>query len=113
MNLNIFVIALPLLCLLPQVAPAQAATKIQLAAISEMGRLNGIALQCGYLDETRRIKMALIRALPKQRALGQWFEQETNASFMSFIQDNRNCPPLAEFAQDLEQGESDLEASFQ
>lgn len=73
-------------------AGLQAATDEQISAIEELGRLNGIALQCKYLDQTRNIKRALVAALPKQRSLGHIFENATNSSFLVFIESSADCP---------------------
>ncbi len=104
-------LALVLLMLLQ--APATAATQEQrLDAIARMGELNGIALQCRYLDQMRRIKQVLIRHLPKQRALGEWFEKTTNDSFMGFMQSGEECPGLIEFEQDLDQASQRIAEVF-
>ena len=91
---------------------ALAASEKQLSAIAEMGRLNGIALQCRYLEQIQRIKRQLVLNLPKQRALGDWFEQKTNASFMAFMKNNDSCPGVANFDKALQQAEADLQAVF-
>ncbi len=70
----------------------------QVAAISGLGVLNGIALHCRYVAETRRMKRSLVVALPKRRQLGRIFEEQTNESFLAFISDNASCPAEAELA---------------
>ncbi len=74
-----------------------AANRNQLDSISLLGGLNGTALQCGYVEQMQRIKQALILNLPKQRALGDWFESSTNVEFLDFITSNKNCGSLAIF----------------
>ncbi|MET0068475.1 MAG: hypothetical protein ABW096_00445 [Candidatus Thiodiazotropha sp.] len=64
----------------------------QLAAISDLGRLNGIALHCKALVETQRMKRVLVATLPKRRQLGELFDYETNRSFMAFIEKDEACP---------------------
>ncbi|MBV2093750.1 MAG: hypothetical protein AB2731_19775 [Candidatus Thiodiazotropha sp.] len=64
----------------------------QLAAISDLGRLNGIALHCKALGETQRMKRVLVATLPKRRQLGELFDYETNRSFMAFIERDEACP---------------------
>lgn len=91
---------------------AMAADDAKLSAIAEMGRLNGIALQCQYLDQVQRIKQALVMNLPKERALGDWFEQKTNASFMDFMNSQASCPGLLQFDKDLAQATQELETAF-
>ena len=97
---------------LPTSVLAQAASEEQLATITTVARLNGVALQCGYFEEVQRIKLELIRVLPKKRALGQWFEQGTNESFTAFMQQQRRCPSAAELDNDLDQALLQLESVF-
>ncbi len=89
-----------------------ATSEEQLQAISEIGRLNGIALQCRFLPQVQRIKRELVLNLPKQRALGDWFEQKTNESFMGFMQKGEACPAVFDFDQSLQQAVVKLEEAF-
>lgn len=89
-----------------------AADEAKLSAVAEMGRLNGIALQCHYLDQVQRIKQSLMLNLPKQRALGAWFEQETSASFMDFMNSQATCPGMLQFDESLAQATRKLETVF-
>ncbi|PVV15905.1 MAG: hypothetical protein B6D82_02365 [gamma proteobacterium symbiont of Ctena orbiculata] len=73
-------------------AEASAQNSEQLAAISTLGRLNGIALHCKALAETQRMKRVLVATLPKRRQLGELFDYETNRSFMAFIEQDEACP---------------------
>lgn len=91
---------------------AQAASDTQLKAIVEMGRLNGIALQCRYLPQVQQIKRELVKNLPRQRALGDWFEQQTNESFMAFMQKNEACPAPFDFDGKLQQATKQLAQAF-
>ena len=91
---------------------AMAADDEKLSAIAEMGRLNGIALQCHYLDQMQLIKRTLVLSLPKERALGEWFEQKTNASFMDFMNSQASCPGLLQFDKNLAQATQELEMVF-
>ncbi len=93
-------------------ALAQAASDSQLASIADLGRLNGIALQCRYTTQMQQIKQALVLNLPKQRALGAWFEEKTNVSFMSFMSTNASCPSATEFMQEVNASIITLEAEF-
>lgn len=78
-----------------------AASDQQLAGIKRLGELNGIALQCHELEQTQRIKRALILILPKRRQLGEWFDYATNDSFMTFISDKGSCPSSSDLAQQV------------
>jgi hypothetical protein len=91
---------------------AMAASDKQLLAVAEMGRLNGVALQCKYLDQVQEIKRLLVLNLPKERALGDWFEQKTSASYMGFIESKVGCPGLIQFDEALKKATSQLETVF-
>lgn len=93
--------------------PAPAATNAQLAAIDALGRLNGIALQCSYLQQARRIKTGLIEALPKQRQLGLLFEEATNESFLASLKDAAGCPAEEELSRRIDTGFDVLERAFE
>ena len=91
---------------------ATAISDLQYQAISQLGQLNGVALQCGYIGQTRAIKAALVSALPKRRALGQAFDDQTNRAFLAFIEEQRGCPAPAEFAERVTRGIRTLEQAF-
>ncbi len=89
-----------------------AASESQLAAISKAGELNGTALQCQFLEQTQRIKRAMVLNLPKERKLGEWFDVNTNLSFMNFINSNLVCPDEASFKLQVDDSISQLESAF-
>lgn len=88
---------------------ADAPSDAGLAEVSELGRLNGVALACGYIDNAARIKTAIITFAPKSRRYGAAFEEATNAAYLKQArQDQTSCidgPTLSglvdEFAQRL------------
>ena len=84
----------------------------QHAAISRLGELNGVALQCRYFDQTQRIKQTLVANLPKRRELGLLFEDTTNRSFLAFMQRDEPCPGPAAFVSLVDSAVVDLEAAF-
>ncbi len=84
----------------------------QLESIRKLGELNGIALHCKALAETQRMKKALVLNLPKRRQLGELFDQETNRSFLDFINNRAACPSLGAFTQQVDAAISDLERVF-
>lgn len=90
----------------------RAATESQLNSIAELGKLNGVALQCSYKTQMQQIKQALVLNLPKQRALGEWFESKTNDSFMSFMTTNATCPSAVNFMQQVNAAIITLESEF-
>ncbi len=108
-------ILLPLILLISISSSAfatQAASDSQLNAIADLGSLNGVALQCGYTTQMQQIKQALVLNLPKQRALGEWFENKTNDSFMAFMSTNASCPSATEFMQQVNAAIITLESEF-
>lgn len=103
---------IPLLSSLLWLSPASAATESQLAVIASLGELNGIALQCRYTEQMQRIKLSLVLHLPKQRALGEWFEHTTNQSFMNFMNNNSTCPDSTAFVQQIDNAVNVLGKEF-
>ncbi|MCP4494454.1 MAG: hypothetical protein GY820_45220 [Gammaproteobacteria bacterium] len=89
-----------------------AASESQLAAVSRAGELNGTALQCSFLEQTQRIKRALVLNLPKQRELGEWFDVNTNLSFMNFISSNSVCPDENSFKAQVGNSIEQLKSAF-
>ncbi len=73
-------------------AAATAAEDPRYQAIKELGRLNGIALQCSYIDQVRRMKAAVVLNAPKERSFGLAFDEATNRSFLDFIEKQTVCP---------------------
>lgn len=90
----------------------QAAEQSQLQAISRIGELNGIALHCGYFEQVEKIKIVLIRILPKRRELGEWFEYTTRKAYMENINNVANCPENRQIEQELELAFWQLEQVF-
>lgn len=110
MKKNLFM--MPLLCAVLWQAPVRAATQPELDAISAMGELNGIALQCRYIERVQRIKLSLVMHLPKQRELGEWFEHTTNNSFIDFMRKGSACPTRAQFDEQLDVAIKQIETTF-
>jgi len=109
-----YLLFLPLTILLSIASNAhgQAASDSQLNSIADLGRLNGVALQCRYTTQMQQIKQALVLNLPKQRALGEWFENKTNDSFMKFMNTNASCPSATEFMQQVNAAILTMESEF-
>lgn len=84
----------------------------QLNAISKMGKLNAIALQCKYIEQMQYIKQVLILNLPKKRALGDWFEIATRTAFMDFITSDSTCESHAVFVLQVDDAAKELENAF-
>lgn len=88
-----------------------AADKLQ--TIRELGQLNGIALQCKYLQHTQQMKQALVSSLPKDRALGELFDSTTNKSFLGFINEGNSCPEESQFTTQVDAAISALQQAYE
>lgn len=95
------VFALALFCLFAAIR-AEAFTPKQHDAVIRLGELNGVALQCGYTADMRRMKHALVEAVPKVSQLGELYEDATRKSFLDMVQKNRPCPQSAPFAVEVD-----------
>jgi hypothetical protein len=83
-------------------APAWSANQDHVhEAVDQLGELNGIALQCRYIDQVRRMKSAVVAHVPKQRLYGQAFDEATNRSFLKFIEEERTCPSEPTFEREV------------
>ena len=83
-----------LFCLaLPLPGTAAEPADARYAAVSALGALNGVALQCRYLDQVRRMKAAVVTHVPKELSFGLAFDEATNEAFMAFIRNGDACPP--------------------
>ena len=91
---------------------AHAVTDMQYQSITRMGELNGIALHCGYMTRVNTIKQAMIENLPKQRSLGQVFEEETNKAFLKEVSSKNDCPDSVQFDQQISQAVQQLSTEF-
>lgn len=80
--------------------------------VRALGAENGVALACGYVDETRRMKRAMVDNLPKERALGLAFEESTNAAYLAFLKAGEPCPAEAGFSGRVDAAISELQAVF-
>ncbi len=81
-------------------------------AVMALGKLNGVALNCRYLDQVQRMKAAVVESAPKERSFGLAFDQATNDGFLSFISESRRCPGPARFEQEVEDGIEAVKRAF-
>lgn len=73
--------------------PARAGQETALSqSVSRLGELNGIALACKQGALAVRLREVMIEMAPKQRDVGEDFENATNASFLAFGQAGQQCP---------------------
>lgn len=105
-------VATALVVLFSSQAQAQGYSDDQYESIRQLGRLNGVALNCQYLGETRRMKKALVVALPKRRQLGELFDTETNSAFLEFIEKKRECPLEAKLSLQVDDAILALDKAF-
>ncbi len=70
-------------------------------AVKSLGRLNGIALQCKYIEQVSRMKEAVVATVPKERSFGLAFDQAANDSFLAFIREQSPCPGPAGFEKEV------------
>jgi hypothetical protein len=89
---NVTTNALIVTVLLTLTASSWAGEDPRYAAVKALGELNGVALQCRYIDQVRRMKAAVVAHAPKERSFGQAFDQATNDAFLAFIKDRKTCP---------------------
>lgn len=91
---------------------AAAFTQAQHETVIRLGELNGIALQCGYGADMRRLKQALVNTVPKISQLGDLFEQETQKSFLRMVEQRLPCPNLAPFRGEVDAAVGALQRAY-
>ena len=97
---------LPLSLLIILAGPAAAgvdAVAAALAAIGDLGRLNGQALACSQMGSASQAKTLMIRHAPKTRRYGEVFEERTSEAFLAQGGDLTICPSAAEFSRRLDE----------
>lgn len=101
-------------CLLfVQPAPANAGdADDRHAAVAALGELNGVALQCRYLNLVRRMKQAVVDHAPKERSFGLAFDQATNEAFLAFARNAGVCPTPVTLASQVDEGVARVAAAF-
>ena len=101
-----------LAALIPLSAIAASDADPRYAAVNAPGRLNGVALQCKYIDQVRHMKAAVVASAPKERSYGLAFDEATNEAFLAFIQDDAPCPSHAELARRVGHKVDAMNAAF-
>lgn len=82
-----------------------------LTVVEDLGRINGIALACAQPALVSRSRNAVINGAPKTRAIGEAFENATNAAFLKQGQ-GQACPDAPTLAGQLEGAEARLKQAF-
>lgn len=72
------------------------------SAITALGHLNGIALACGQMALSTRLRDILINEAPKERDIGEIFEQATHATFLTQGKENASCPNSKSLAERID-----------
>jgi len=80
-----------------------------MAALQNLGQLNGQALACTQMAFSGKAKALMIKHAPKTRRYGEVFEEATNASFLEQGKALDRCPAPKEFDRRL----SELAARLQ
>lgn len=80
---------------------AQAAEDAGLAAVRDLGRLNGQTLACGQKDTAAWVRILMLNHAPKTRAYGEAYEEGTQEAFVAHGR-GTPCPAAAELAARLE-----------
>lgn len=92
-------------------SPEAGASPEGIAALQEMGQINGTALACAQPAIVSRARNAVMTGAPKARHYGDAFENATNAAFLAQGKGS-DCPDGAEFSRRLEAAEKRLQAAF-
>lgn len=92
-------------------SPEAGASPEGIAAVEEMGRVNGAALACAQPAIVSRARNAVMTGAPKARHYGEAFETATNTAFLAQGK-GADCPDGAELSRRLEAAEKHLQAVF-
>lgn len=87
--------------LLALAATAGGAADARYTAVQALGELNGVALQCRYIDQVRRMKAAVVAYAPKERSFGLAFDEATNDAFLAFARRGDACPAADGFTRQV------------
>lgn len=82
------------------------------AAISTLGRLNGVALACKQPALTARVREAIISAAPKTRESGETFERATNDAYLAQLEAGGTCPDAKTLNSQIDAGEAALKQAY-
>ena len=79
-------------------AQASADPEAGIAAIQDLGRVNGQALACSQMATSSQTKKLMIKHSPKTRRYGEVFEEATNSAYLAQGKDQQSCPKENEFS---------------
>lgn len=91
-------------------APAAHAAEDALTqAVTEFGTLNGVILACKQHALTARMREIMVDTVPKERNVGELFEDATSKSFLNFGSDGKTCPDGKTLAEQIDLGRGKLQ----
>ncbi len=88
------------------------ATDAELAAVAELGRINGTALACSRVDIVTKAKALMLARVPKTRTYGEAFENATSEAFRELTAAPESCPVDVVLALRLEAADIKLAGLF-
>lgn len=80
--------------------------------LESLGRLNGQTLACKQPALSARIRDVVINFVPKERAMGEVFEQATSAAFLKQGTAALPCPDVKTLVEQINELEKQLKISF-
>ncbi|MGE0080540.1 MAG: hypothetical protein AB7U81_04525 [Thiohalomonadaceae bacterium] len=91
-------------------ASAGAAQDTELSrSVARLGELNGVALACNQGALAARLREIMVDTAPKERGVGEVFENATNESFLAFGRAGRECPDGRTLAEQIDRAREALE----
>ncbi len=72
------------------------------AAVTDLGKINGQALACGEKAAVSRAKELMLRHAPKTSRFGEAFEQATQQGFLGQVNGTAACPAAQALAERLD-----------
>lgn len=78
------------------------------SSLENLGQLNGQALACQQMALSSRLRNILIHEAPKERSVGELFEQATQAAYLAQGQTGQACPDSKVLANRVEAAASEL-----
>lgn len=106
--MKLVVLLVPLLLL---AGPVAAEADAGLAAIHDLGRVNGQGLACRQMAVSAQAKALMLKHAPKARRYGEAFEEATNAAFLAQGKED-GCPQSAELTGKLGELASRLQTTL-
>lgn len=109
---RIFAMLMGGLALVSPLHAEESAAEAALAAVRELGRVNGQALACGHADTAKWTRVLMLNHAPKTRRYGEAFEEGTQESFIALNRERGQCPDGSVIATRLEEVTQKLRAAL-